>query len=61
MEESIPIDYDKIEMETEAAWLLETADGAHWFPKSLCPLEENEDGSVYCLAPEWMAQNKGLI
>jgi len=59
-DERIPIDYDGIVFETDAAWLLDMAVGEVWVPKSLCSLEEDND-EKYCLVPEWMAQEKGLI
>lgn len=57
--ESIPIDYDEMVHETDAAWLLDTAIGRIWFPKSLCSLEADDE--KYVLVPEWLAKEKELI
>ena len=58
-DELIPIDYDEVVYETDAAWLLETEIGGVWFPKSLCSLEY--DDGCYVLVPEWLATDKGLL
>jgi hypothetical protein len=52
----------KLIHETEKAYLV-TADEKEkvWFPKSMCELEENQDGTYTLTAKTFMLKEKGLI
>ena len=56
--ESVEIDFDHIEAETDMAWLVVIDDDEVWLPKSRCDID-NE--SHVADVPEWLAKEKGLI
>ena len=58
MSDDIAIDFDELEQETEAAFLVVIDDEKIWLPKSQVRMYPK---GKKVFVPEWLAQSKGLI
>ena len=58
MDDTVEINFDSVEVETDLAWLLDMGDAVIWLPKSGCEIDE-QDRTVQ--VPVRLAVEKGLV